>query len=549
MPNVVRRRLINPKPRRVLYHLREQFEVAASAPIGPTRAAAPGPGTVSVVDTENKLSFASGRLQVAGGKTTPAWGDPGLWSTPVAIAPGRALIVNINLSSINSLRIGFSDTSSSFVNPKYLYMLSTSLYATDVVAAIATGVEYQMAMVSRGRVGSMGGFLYAIKGGAFTDWTTLYVDTQVTASTLYPAITNNNSILTGDEWQVCDLGGPWNTSLLYGVAVARLATTAASDTLAGTPDGLAEHTITAATGVTQELIVRRTDDNNCIIVRMDQTAGTIRVYEKNAGVETEKTGGATTQTWTNGTTYRVVVKLNGSAIWTYVNDSRKNVATSTFNQTANGVKVSHAGSNLVVWPLSLDIRPGLVTTPKPTYILPYGDSKTVGTSDTTPPASGQNGYPAYLALLGNFAEYPKRLAVGGRTTATAKAAVDAELAAAVGTPDFILYNLGVNDATFDATWQTNTAYILDAMHVKWPNAVILCMRAWLRTGGFTHSNNLLAALTTVLSTRMPWARLGPNEAVFLENGDNGVAYTSDGTHPNAAGHQLTAAQWKAAIGL
>ena len=48
--------------------------------------------------------------------------------------------------------------------------------------------------------------------------------------------------------------------------------------------------------------------------------------------------------------------------------------------------------------------------------------------------------------------------------------------------------------------------------------------------------------------RAAWAHLGPDERAFLENGDDGVTYTTEGVHPNAAGYALTAAQWQAVMG-
>jgi hypothetical protein len=122
-------------------------------------------------------------------------------------------------------------------------------------------------------------------------------------------------------------------------------------------DSIVEHTITAATGVTQEIMVRRTDDNNAIIVRMSQAGSTIAVIEKNAGTEVSKS--STAQTWTNGTKYRVLVRCVGSNIRTTIDDgSEKNNATSTFNQTGVlGAKVSHAGTDLATYVGSVAITP------------------------------------------------------------------------------------------------------------------------------------------------------------------------------------------------
>jgi hypothetical protein len=42
---------------------------------------------------------------------------------------------------------------------------------------------------------------------------------------------------------------------------------------------------------------------------------------------------------------------------------------------------------------------------------------------------------------------------------------------------------------------------------------------------------------------------GPDEAVFLENGDNGATYMNDDVHPNHGGYMLTAKKWRETLGL
>jgi lysophospholipase L1-like esterase len=115
----------------------------------------------------------------------------------------------------------------------------------------------------------------------------------------------------------------------------------------------------------------------------------------------------------------------------------------------------------------------------------------------------------------------------------------------------MLVNLGVNDMAAmpaEAAWEADLATILDAAHAKWPTMKVYVMRPWMR-GKNAESNTMAGWIATVLSTRGAWAFAGPDERVFLENGDDGVTYTSDGVHPtNPAGYALTAAQWKTVLG-
>ena len=144
--------------------------------------------------------------------------------------------------------------------------------------------------------------------------------------------------------------------------------------------------------------------------------------------------------------------------------------------------------------------------------------------------------------------------MGGRTTASAKAAIDAELAAKTDTPDYILYNLGANDISampVQATWQTNALYIWDAMHTKWPNAKIYVMKVWIRgqnTNADTYDDTWLP---TAVALRSSFVFLDSalDERVFLKGSDDGNTYTTDGIHPNHAGYVLMAGVWKTALGI
>lgn len=139
----------------------------------------------------------------------------------------------------------------------------------------------------------------------------------------------------------------------------------------------------------------------------------------------------------------------------------------------------------------------------------------------------------------------------GYTVAQMKALVDADMAAWASDPvQSVLFNLGANEMGIlpaQATWEANLAYILDAFHAKWPAVKVYLMRPW-RRGYAADANTLATWINNVVTARAAWAFNGPDERVFLENGDDGVTYTSDGVHPNAAGYALTATQWQTALG-
>lgn len=168
-----------------------------------------------------------------------------------------------------------------------------------------------------------------------------------------------------------------------------------------------------------------------------------------------------------------------------------------------------------------------------------GDSRTAGAAEV-----------GYVPMVFGTYETPTRYAFAGWTIATVKAGIDAELAGAVGTPDYVLINMGVNDAnvgTAEGPFKSDYAYVLNALNAKWPNAKIYVARFWMR--GFT------AACTTywnyiqsVVATHSH-CYLGPSEATTIENGDDGVTYTVDGLHYNSAGIKVWATAWEAVLSL
>jgi lysophospholipase L1-like esterase len=115
----------------------------------------------------------------------------------------------------------------------------------------------------------------------------------------------------------------------------------------------------------------------------------------------------------------------------------------------------------------------------------------------------------------------------------------------------ILVNRGASDMQAmpaQVDFETDLGNILDAMHAAYPLAQVYVMRPWRRYYG-TEADMLATWIGNVVGARAGWANLGPDERVFLENGDDGTTYTTDGVHPNAAGYALTAAEWLSALGF
>lgn len=307
----------------------------------------------TVTDTTNKLvtTVANG-FEFTG---VSAQGNPGLWYPSIARQGGLAVATRIKpVSGTIQHRAGIdSDQTGDILDGIYASLGGLNAFFVGSARTILNGVyvvgaSYDAITIYR----STGGSWIYIKGDVFTDWKLAFVYNAGTTSPINPAAIARAAGSGVFYMKKIKAGLLSQFVGQYANVTTRLAVTVANDTInAALGDALIEHTIVAATGVTQELMVRRTDDNNCIIIRMDFTGATIKVYEKNAGVEVEKTGGTTAMTWVNGTSYRILVSLYGSDIRVTVGLAGKNDASSAFNASVTGVKVSHAGTDLIAWPL------------------------------------------------------------------------------------------------------------------------------------------------------------------------------------------------------
>jgi hypothetical protein len=329
------------------YLLRDEFVTDESAPLASPRTAEPGPGTWTIVDTGNKLAISDGKLSNAGNSGN---GDPRFYGESVSRIAGRTLVGKTIFSSISGFSFGWHANSSDMGKPIPGWIgggggdsyLRTAEEALIFELGISNNNNWAIVLRSTGAL-------------MFRDLVLVWVDGAGSTSPLFPGMgartsTPSHWIGTLDNFCVVDLPAPFDTD--FGLATQRIASATAGATATAEANALVEFTWTAATGETLELDVRRTDDDNRWILRCAQAGSTIKLIERNAGVETERASAA--QTWTNGTAYRIVAIVDGNVIRTFVATIAKSTYSSaTFNNTATGVKVSHAGTDLVCWPRTL----------------------------------------------------------------------------------------------------------------------------------------------------------------------------------------------------
>ena len=142
--------------------------------------------------------------------------------------------------------------------------------------------------------------------------------------------------------------------------------------------------------------------------------------------------------------------------------------------------------------------------------------------------------------------------VSGSTVASSEASIATVLAGMddTGDPVNVLCNWGANDVNVlpaEAMWKANYLAIIDACVAKWPQAKVYLTRPW-RRGYATQCDTLAGWINDIVAARPGVVSVGDDERVWLENGDNGAAMTSDGIHYSASGQAAKALQVKAVLG-
>lgn len=520
------------------YLLRDEFITDAAAPLVSPRTCEPGPGTDTYTDTDGRLKITGSKLQ----DDTVGTANAGMVSTAsYPRVTGLSYLIDlVQVSAARAHGFGWRDSATLTVYNLMRHGIRGNFSALgDGGNAVAINSVF----------GSRSGIVLRSAGAWYVDVTNgklRYVTPTNAQTPVYAQYYSPNSagVVTADNRTVAQFGGVWATD--YGIALDGKPVPVAGDTLAGSADGIVELTWIVESGVTLEIKPRYTDDDNCYVVRIIQAGSTIKVYKREGGVETELTGGTTSQTWTVGTAFRIMVILEGTSIRTFVGVAAKNTATATsFNQAVTTVKATGFTTGyarlFIAWPYDISAVPLVVgSAALVTSYMGYGDSKT---SD----GSMQTALTEILKLT-QRAQYIEgtRIAVTGRTVATTQDNVDSELAAAVGTPSSILINLGANDmgsVLNETNWKNDFLYILDALHVKWPNAQVYIARPWRGGTPSTTPDTVAAWIADLVALRPTFTHLGMDERAFVPS------YAADTLHPNAAGYVMSANAWRVVLGL
>ena len=143
------------------------------------------------------------------------------------------------------------------------------------------------------------------------------------------------------------------------------------------------------------------------------------------------------------------------------------------------------------------------------------------------------------------------LARGNHTLHQMAGYIAADLAEITGTPTAVLFSMGTVELPSlpaEATWKADALAVLDAMRARWPAVRVYMVKPW-RRGYSAESDTLAGWIDAVITLRPSFVFAGHDERVWLEHGDDGVAYTSDGIHYSNKGSAECARQWRTILGF
>ena len=545
--------------------LHDQFLTNDAAPLDASSSAEPSPGLrKKSADTNNNGLVAANALVYSGAGATN-YADPAYyWTTDAgagfARQAGRVVFFTVvTLVSPAGIHvIGVSNNTTPAVGTQFGLLLTGG--NLDIFAAGTFAVSeaheniraYEVAIAER----ATGHYVF-IRGGAFSDWTLLFPWNRGSDATLYPAVAGGTSSASHLITNV-RLGDSATFADEANIVSLNVASPVSGTIQSAIADGwffLSFATGGGVAGKYVELRYRVLDADNYRFARIEWS-GTNWDFEHGYVVATVETVEASAAS-IGGGQIGLFVRAIGStiSIWTDSGVVTRRVAgiTSATHSTETGVAAVGNGA-VTLTQMQAYLRSGnssynaLGTGYTIPAFVTIGDSKTLS-SDV----------PRFLfaQMASNSKLLPEQVgsvAAGGRTVATTQDNIDAGLAAISDTANYVLINLGSNDAgslPAENTFKTDYRYIIDAIHTKWPSAVIYLAKPVLLAG--VPASTPVAAVATLhgwiddLVAEYAYVYEGIDET-DLEGGDGYVTYFTDTTHYTNAGTRRAGELWAAILG-
>ncbi len=314
----------------ITYLLRDDFTTAVTAPMASSRAAEPGPGTMTKnLDGGNYGSInASAEFDWSGGGGVFT-GDPNYRWDAVTRASGRVAYFRVitGAAVTGSMFVGLiqaATVANNWVNNAHCFYFQASVFGllfnatanlnTSNIANISTSTTYDLMLWMHST-----GALWLIKGGAFTVWTPLFHELITTTATVYPVNTNSNAVHNQKTMRVFDV--PTTYAVDYPLATVNATNPTTGTIYTATANALHEMFFTLpgspSAGDTVTMMYRASDANNGIRVKIirnvGNTAWDINVRKVTAGVESTPSGWSDVTGIGTPDAMQVVVSNSGAA--------------------------------------------------------------------------------------------------------------------------------------------------------------------------------------------------------------------------------------------
>jgi hypothetical protein len=336
-----------------------------AAPLSFPRTAVPGPGDW-VADSDPPGNLDNAGMEVSDGilKYTGSGAEWSILSGNAVTRAAGIAFMSSNARTDGLLYTGFTsvqkDIDTNKASTAFYYPVITDVvihetgYYVNIPGGSSTqdGTWYRAAIILRDN-----GFFVArrVEG---EEWKLVWATTENSTATLYPFIGFLDSDLG-----YCHVKNAVSVDLAqnghtiwgddYGIATDHDFSPSTGTVLSCEAECLVNFHWDCATGETADIMVRRTDDTHCWIVRCDEVTNTVKLIEVNDG-ETER--GSTAFTFNNGTTYHIHISAVGSNIKMWLDEGSDepyiNYSSATFNQTVGGAKASgfSSCSDFATWP-------------------------------------------------------------------------------------------------------------------------------------------------------------------------------------------------------
>lgn len=560
-----------------------------------------GSKTRTVVDTVSHMTIANGVLDFGGGAA--AAGNPGLWYDAHTRAAGLIIVAQMQIEDSWANKIcgfGWDSNQSTEMLDGFSFSNSLVMAVRDNGSSINVGTAPKMATSYRLLVAlhPTAGAFYFVVGGEYQYPRLIWISDTATTATLYPIVLGRTALATWDYVRHYDgwlptplasdgfgsafgatdgLGhgissgigaggnglawtqqiGTWQTAagvasasaLAGGLAIATVPTTTANVLIAAN--------LTRAGG-NVGLVARYADANNHLLAYHDGTNA--KVDQVLAGVTTNLVSAAAT--YTAGARLRLIPY--GTEVQLFYGATRVGVSTgldASLTATAHGLYTTDTGNTIDLFRSfagggGSGEYGGLSSFAEdPTVgIFAIGDSKT----QSSTVAANHNDWPEYICKTLNddgasprHSEKPFRFGISGYTVAQMLTYCQTNLAAQWLTPNIIAINLGANDVQAlpaEATLKASYVALIDLLRAKWPSVQIYLARVW-RQSNPTECNTFATWIADIVATYPSGVHVGMDERVWLEGGDDGATYTTDGTHYSEPAQQVAADAWIASFGL